>query len=116
MVTSTKHASKKYIKRGCGVLHRMSYYEEFPSSLSDVYLKMASRRATSLVAAKSSRGIRYSRCYSSVAEPDLKTTLKDVIPAKRELLKRVKSHASKTIGEVKIENTLGGMRQGSSFD
>ncbi|KAK4692538.1 citrate synthase, partial [Lecanoromycetidae sp. Uapishka_2] len=48
--------------------------------------------------------------YSSASEPDLKTTLKEVIPAKRELLKKVKSHASKSIGEVKIENTLGGMR------
>lgn len=51
-----------------------------------------------------------SRPYSSNSEPDLKTTLKAVIPAKRELLKKVKSHASKTIGEVKVENTLGGMR------
>ena len=50
------------------------------------------------------------RHYSSANEPDLKTTLKEVIPAKRELLKKVKSHASKTIGEVKVENTLGGMR------
>ncbi|KAL8847860.1 MAG: hypothetical protein Q9221_007111 [Calogaya cf. arnoldii] len=54
---------------------------------------------------------RHLRCYSSATEPDLKATLRDVIPAKRELLKKVKSHASKTIGEVKIENTLGGMRQ-----
>lgn len=51
-----------------------------------------------------------SRCHSSVAEPDLKTTLREVIPAKRDLLKKVKSHASRTIGEVKVENTLGGMR------
>ncbi|KAL9136814.1 MAG: hypothetical protein Q9175_001978 [Cornicularia normoerica] len=50
------------------------------------------------------------RTYSSTSEPDLKTTLKEAIPAKRELLKKVKSHASKTIGEVKVENTLGGMR------
>ncbi|CAD6593821.1 MAG: hypothetical protein ASARMPRED_007967 [Alectoria sarmentosa] len=50
------------------------------------------------------------RNYSSVSEPDLKTTLKEAIPAKRELLKKVKSHANKTIGEVKVENTLGGMR------
>ncbi|KAL8677104.1 MAG: hypothetical protein Q9186_006442 [Xanthomendoza sp. 1 TL-2023] len=51
-----------------------------------------------------------SRCYSSTAELDLKATLREVIPAKRELLKKVKSHARQTIGEVKIENTLGGMR------
>lgn len=50
------------------------------------------------------------RAYSSASEPDLKTILKDAIPAKRELLKKVKSHASKTVGEVKVENTLGGMR------
>ncbi|KAG5999562.1 hypothetical protein E4U43_001993 [Claviceps pusilla] len=46
----------------------------------------------------------------ATAEPDLKTTLKDVIPAKRELLRKVKAHGGKTIGEVKVENTLGGMR------
>ena len=50
------------------------------------------------------------RLSSSSNEPDLKATLKEAIPAKRELLKRVKSHASKAIGEVKVENTLGGMR------
>jgi citrate synthase len=50
------------------------------------------------------------RPYSSASEPDLKTTLKEAIPAKRELLKKVKSHANKKIGEVHVENTLGGMR------
>ncbi|GJC84815.1 2-methylcitrate synthase, mitochondrial [Colletotrichum liriopes] len=50
------------------------------------------------------------RHYSSSSEPDLKTTLKGVIPAKRELLKKVKAHSSKVIGEVKVENALGGMR------
>lgn len=49
------------------------------------------------------------RCYST-SEPDLKTTLKEVIPAKRELLKKVKANGNKVIGEVKIENTIGGMR------
>ncbi|EON66405.1 2-methylcitrate synthase, mitochondrial [Coniosporium apollinis CBS 100218] len=48
--------------------------------------------------------------YSSSSEPDLKETLKKVIPAKRELLKKVKSHADKKLGDVKVENTLGGMR------
>ncbi len=33
-----------------------------------------------------------------------------MIPAKRELFKKVKSHGSKVIGEVKVENTIGGMR------
>jgi citrate synthase len=50
------------------------------------------------------------RCYASTPEKGLKTTLADVIPEKRELLKKVKSHGSKVIGEVKIENTIGGMR------
>ncbi|KAK8075410.1 2-methylcitrate synthase protein [Apiospora hydei] len=60
-------------------------------------------RAVSAVAIPSAR------CYST-SEPDLKTTLKEVIPAKRELLKKVKANGNKVIGEVKIENTIGGMR------
>ena len=54
--------------------------------------------------------IRHSRTYSSTSEPDLKSTLREAIPKKRELLKKLKSHASKAIGEVKVENTIGGMR------
>lgn len=50
------------------------------------------------------------RAYSAVSEPDLKATLKEVIPAKRELVKKVKAHGAKVIGEVKVENTIGGMR------
>lgn len=50
------------------------------------------------------------RTYASAAEPDLKATLRDVIPAKRELLKKVKGHSDKVLGQVKVENTLGGMR------
>ncbi|KAF1809121.1 citrate synthase-like protein [Eremomyces bilateralis CBS 781.70] len=49
------------------------------------------------------------RSYAT-AEQDLKETLKRVIPEKRELLKKVKAHSDKKIGEVKVENTLGGMR------
>ena len=45
------------------------------------------------------------------AEPGLKTVLKEVIPEKRELLQQVKSKAKTVIGEVAVENTLGGMRQ-----
>ena len=48
--------------------------------------------------------------FSQSAEPNLKDTLRTVIPEKRELLRKVKSHASKKIGEVKVENTIGGMR------
>jgi len=36
--------------------------------------------------------------------------LKKVIPEKRELLKKVKAHSDKKLGDVKIENALGGMR------
>ena len=50
------------------------------------------------------------RSYATSSEPDLKTTLKGCIPAKRELLKKVKAYSDKVIGEVKVENTLGGMR------
>ncbi|KAI9675297.1 MAG: hypothetical protein M1817_001200 [Caeruleum heppii] len=52
-----------------------------------------------------------SRTYSSASEPDLKATLRDIIPAKRELLKKVKAqHAGASLGGVKVENTIGGMR------
>ncbi|KAJ8067532.1 hypothetical protein OCU04_004874 [Sclerotinia nivalis] len=50
------------------------------------------------------------RNYATSSEPDLKTTFKESIPAKRELLKKVKAKGDKVIGEVKIENTIGGMR------
>lgn len=53
------------------------------------------------------------RSYASSSEPDLKETLKNAIPAKRELLKKVKAHADKKLGDVKVENTLGGMRYAS---
>jgi citrate synthase len=48
--------------------------------------------------------------YSSSSEPDLKETFKRVLPAKRELLKKVKANADKKLGDVKVENALGGMR------
>lgn len=51
----------------------------------------------------------FSRHYAT-AEPDLKTTLKEVIPAKRELLKKVKAQSEDVIGDVKVGNTIGGMR------
>lgn len=50
-----------------------------------------------------------SRRYST-AEPDLKTALKAVIPAKRELFKQVKERSDEVIGEVKVANVIGGMR------
>jgi citrate synthase len=50
------------------------------------------------------------RNYATSSEPDLKTTFKEAIPAKRELLKKVKALGGKVIGDVKVENTIGGMR------
>ena len=50
------------------------------------------------------------RSYATSSEPDLKTTFKEAIPAKRELLKKVKALGGKVIGDVKVENTIGGMR------
>lgn len=54
------------------------------------------------------------RSYATSSEPDLKATFLEVLPAKRELLKKVKAHGGKVIGDVKIENTLGGMRYSST--
>ncbi|PHH86231.1 hypothetical protein CDD83_10545 [Cordyceps sp. RAO-2017] len=75
---------------------------------NNVSLLRNSRRALGSLTAPLAGTCR--RCYSSTAEPDLKATLRDAIPAKRELLRKVKAHAGKAIGEVRIENTLGGMR------
>ena len=50
------------------------------------------------------------RLYSASAQPDLKETFKKVLPAKRELLKRVKAQSNQKLGDVKVENALGGMR------
>jgi len=60
-------------------------------------------------------GIVQTCSYSSSSEPDLKETFKKVLPAKRELLKKVKAHGDKSLGEVKVENTLGGMRYAPSI-
>ncbi|KAL1304793.1 hypothetical protein AAFC00_003724 [Neodothiora populina] len=59
--------------------------------------------------------IEYSRTYATISEPTLKEALRNVIPAKRELLKQVKSQASKKIGDMKVENTIGGMRGSKSM-
>ncbi|KAK2074950.1 hypothetical protein P8C59_009120 [Phyllachora maydis] len=50
------------------------------------------------------------RPYSSTAEPDLKETLRQAIPAKRALLEKAKARGDATLGQVKVENVLGGMR------
>jgi citrate synthase len=54
--------------------------------------------------AKPTRGL------SSATEPDLKSTLREVIPEKQELLKQVKEHADKKIGDVLVGQVIGGMR------
>lgn len=52
-----------------------------------------------------------SRGYASAPEKDLKETLKEIIPKKREMLKKFKAeHGQKTLCEVKVENAIGGMR------
>lgn len=48
--------------------------------------------------------------YYSTSEPDLKSTLRDLIPAKRELLKQVKAHGDSSIGTVTVSSVIGGMR------
>ncbi|CUS13852.1 unnamed protein product [Tuber aestivum] len=53
------------------------------------------------------------RNASTLAQKDLKETLKEVIPAKREMLKKLKvEHGEKVLGEVKVENAIGGMSRG----
>jgi len=47
--------------------------------------------------------------FATAAEPNLKDTLAKVILPNASS-QQVKSHASKSIGSVKVENTLGGMR------
>lgn len=49
------------------------------------------------------------RGYAS-AEPGLKATLREAIPAKRELLKQVKASADKKIGDITVGQVIGGMR------
>ncbi|KAG9756744.1 citrate synthase, partial [Aureobasidium melanogenum] len=74
------------------------------------YNSRSALRALRSVKATNYRPAQAQQGFATVAEPSLKDTLAKVIPAKRELLKQVKSHASKSIGSVKVENTLGGMR------
>lgn len=44
------------------------------------------------------------------SEPDLKATLREIIPEKRELLKQVKAKGDTKIGDVTIAQVIGGMR------
>ncbi|KIW09395.1 citrate (Si)-synthase, eukaryotic [Verruconis gallopava] len=67
-------------------------------------------RPTAVRPIASSQICQAKRGYASSNEEDLKSVMKRVIPAKRELLKKVKAVGDKKIGDVKVENTLGGMR------
>ncbi|KAF4264585.1 hypothetical protein CNMCM8812_003519 [Aspergillus fumigatus] len=72
-------------------------------------MTMRSTRHASKLAQTARLALTNSRRYST-AEPDLKTALKAVIPAKRELFKQVKERSDEVIGEVKVANVIGGMR------
>ena len=50
------------------------------------------------------------RGYASAVEPDLKATLREIIPEKRELLAQVKAHSDKKIGDITVGQVIGGMR------
>lgn len=50
------------------------------------------------------------RLYATPSEPTLKEVVTRIIPEKRELLKKVKAVSDKKLGDVKVENALGGMR------
>jgi hypothetical protein len=54
----------------------------------------------------------FNKRHYATAELDLKDTMRKIIPAKRELLKKVKANGDKKLGELRVENALGGMRYG----
>ncbi|KAI1977387.1 citrate synthase [Ophidiomyces ophidiicola] len=71
----------------------------------------ATRQALRAAKAPSSRTAAGSaRFYSASAESELKSVLKEVIPAKRALLKKLKEHGEDKIGDVTVSNVIGGMR------
>ncbi|KAH8928249.1 citrate synthase-like protein [Atractiella rhizophila] len=66
----------------------------------------AARRSTSLLSA--ARGVSSKRLASSKS---ITQTLEEIIPERQEFVKKLKSeHGSKSLGEIKVENLLGGMR------
>ncbi|KAI9688921.1 MAG: hypothetical protein M1820_010211, partial [Bogoriella megaspora] len=73
-------------------------------------MAFSARSSTRALGAKAVAETTSRRCYASTTEPSLKEALSRVIPAKRELLKKVKANADKKLGDAKVENTLGGMR------
>ena len=68
-----------------------------------------SRQALKILQSAQKPHIRQQARFIS-SESDLKSTLRDVIPEKRELLKQVKAHADKKIGDIDVGMVLGGMR------
>ena len=73
------------------------------------FLRINSLTICKPIAARSAVVPAY-RSYATSSEPDLKATFKEAIAPKRELLKKVKALGGKVIGDVKVENTIGGMR------
>ncbi|KAJ8700236.1 hypothetical protein PTI98_003280 [Pleurotus ostreatus] len=69
---------------------------------------MLSRFSGSLT--RSSRSLLYSS-QRFASTKTLRETLQDVIPAKQEQLKKLKTeHAQAVVGDIKVENIIGGMR------
>ena len=71
-----------------------------------------STQALRAIRASSTRTYASPQCrlLSSSAEPDLKATLREIIPEKRELLKDVKAKGDAKIGDVTVSQVIGGMR------
>ncbi|KAF7305079.1 Citrate synthase [Mycena kentingensis (nom. inval.)] len=79
--------------------------------LSSRFLTPASRRFASVRHA-STKVVDAPNAYSVLTLPQtLKEALQEVIPAKQEQLRKLKTdHAQAVVGDVKVENIIGGMR------
>ncbi|KAF9005585.1 citrate synthase-like protein [Cyathus striatus] len=70
---------------------------------------MLSRRLLSLSLSRSSTSFLTAKRFASTKS--LKETLQEVIPVKQEQLKKLKlEHSQAVVGDVKVENIIGGMR------
>ena len=71
-----------------------------------------SAQALRAIRASSMQNLASPKCrlLSSATEPDLKATLREVVPEKRELLKQVKAKGDSKIGDVTVSQVVGGMR------
>ena len=90
------------------IIYKFSGLVNTPTRMSGNLSTLAFRtvRCTSL----RSRAPPRCRFISSSAEPDLKATLRELIPEKRELLKQIKAKAESKIGDVTVAQVVGGMR------